>query len=75
MAEREDGLGLSLSLGCPEIRNHDPPPPPPASPFRLNFYRPPLPFMHHHQHQHQHKSDAFQQSDGKFTVFSIQSEI
>ncbi|XP_057808376.1 homeobox-leucine zipper protein HAT3-like [Salvia miltiorrhiza] len=76
MAERDDGLGLSLSLRCPETHNHDPPPPPPppsrptaasSSSFPFNLFRSPLPFMHH-----QHKSDAFHQSsDGNMEARSI----
>ncbi|EYU31910.1 hypothetical protein MIMGU_mgv1a0106321mg, partial [Erythranthe guttata] len=69
MAEKDDGLGLSLSLGCPDnnqIQNHHPspaatPPPPPtaATRFPLNFFRSPLPFMQQHVSS---SSDAFHPS-------------
>ncbi|XP_024996983.1 homeobox-leucine zipper protein HAT4 [Cynara cardunculus var. scolymus] len=62
MGEKDDGLGLSLSLKCPE--NYPPPPPPPVDAsssgvtrFPLNLLpSPPLSFVqqrHHHVSNHQ----------------------
>ncbi|CAA0820396.1 Homeobox-leucine zipper protein HAT4 [Striga hermonthica] len=46
MGEQDDGLGLSLSLRCPENQNHDRPSPlPAAASFPLNLFRSPLPFI------------------------------
>ncbi|GER49368.1 homeobox-leucine zipper family protein [Striga asiatica] len=42
MGEQDDGLGLSLSLRCPENQNHDRPA---AASFPLNLFRSPLPFI------------------------------
>ncbi|KAL6494124.1 hypothetical protein OROGR_032033 [Orobanche gracilis] len=68
MGEQDDGLGLSLSLRCPENRNYDDPspvPPPPAAPavpapfFPLNVFRSPLPFTPQHKPS---RADALQPS-------------
>ncbi|KAG8391546.1 hypothetical protein BUALT_Bualt01G0198900 [Buddleja alternifolia] len=56
MGEKDDGLGLSLSLKCSENQNHNPPPPPPpqqppaaaAAHFPFNLFRSPLPFTQQH---------------------------
>ncbi|KAK9068233.1 hypothetical protein SSX86_012344 [Deinandra increscens subsp. villosa] len=66
MSEKDDGLGLSLSLKCPE-NDYPPPPPPPPPPtgasgssrLPLNLLpSPPLPFgqRHHHVANHQRLS-------------------
>ncbi|KZV45078.1 HD-ZIP protein [Dorcoceras hygrometricum] len=63
MAGKDDCLGLSLSLRCPENLNPDPLPPPPptrlavSAPFPLNLLRSPSPFM---QLQKISRTDAFQ---------------
>ncbi|XP_071691179.1 homeobox-leucine zipper protein HAT4-like [Rutidosis leptorrhynchoides] len=56
MAEKDDGLGLSLSLKCPETYQPPPPPAPapavvpPAARFPLNLLpSPPLSFLQRHQ--------------------------
>ncbi|GER31175.1 homeobox-leucine zipper family protein [Striga asiatica] len=49
MSELGDGLGLSLSLRCPENNNPDHPPPPAAASFPLNLFRSPLPFVPQHK--------------------------
>ncbi|XP_047976395.1 homeobox-leucine zipper protein HAT3-like [Salvia hispanica] len=72
-SSRDDGLGLSLSLRCPENHHsHDSPPPPPppaAAPFPLNLFRSPLPFMQPHKPS---PPDAFHHStDGNTEARSI----
>ncbi|XP_075474399.1 homeobox-leucine zipper protein HAT3-like [Primulina tabacum] len=63
MAKKDDCLGLSLSLRCPENLNPDPLPPPPpkrlaaAAHFPLSLFRSPSPFM---QLQKISRTDAFQ---------------
>ncbi|XP_073154914.1 homeobox-leucine zipper protein HAT4-like isoform X2 [Henckelia pumila] len=67
MAKKDDCLGLSLSLRCPENLNPDPLPPPPptrmaaAAPFPLNLFRSPSPFMQP-QLQKNSRTDAFHQT-------------
>ncbi|XP_073029281.1 homeobox-leucine zipper protein HAT3-like [Primulina eburnea] len=71
MAKKDDYLGLSLSLRCPENLNPDPLPPPSATrlaaaaPLPLNLFRSPSPFM---QLQKNSRTDAFQ------TVAALQAE-
>ncbi|XP_073047376.1 homeobox-leucine zipper protein HAT4-like [Primulina eburnea] len=71
MAKKDDCLGLSLSLRCPENLNPDPLPPPSATrlaaaaPLSLNLFRSPSPFM---QLQKNSRTDAFQ------TVAALQAE-
>ncbi|KAL1543344.1 homeobox-leucine zipper protein HAT3-like [Salvia divinorum] len=70
-SSRDDGLGLSLSLRCPEDRSHDPPPSmeAAAAPFPLNLFRSPLPFMQQHKPS---PPDAFHHSaDGNMEARSI----
>ncbi|XP_073278500.1 homeobox-leucine zipper protein HAT3-like isoform X1 [Primulina huaijiensis] len=63
MAKKDDCLGLSLSLRCPENLNPDPLPPTPpkrlaaAAHFPLSLFRSPSPFM---QLQKISRTDAFQ---------------
>ncbi|KAL0373462.1 UNVERIFIED_CONTAM: Homeobox-leucine zipper protein HAT3 [Sesamum radiatum] len=60
MVEKDDGLGLSLSLKCLENQSSNPPPSPSAAPFPLNLFGCPLPnFM---MQRKSSSTDAFHES-------------